>query len=325
MATATATKEKMKLTTLKCGDQDNKAWFGSYSENPDDAEKVLAMLTAAPNGMDEIESIIFNDDISADGYRKILKALTVFEEYGKRTGDSGSTWNKAQILFFATLVNYNGTISKAVPGLKSYQAAREAANSAKAEGRELDYREYIISGNNSNWNNEYKTIVTTNKDYSVKIQVQLPIVKLKLGLWRFATERIPGIMELVGDPDNTKLLVPATTWMRMIEEAMGKRITTKFTKFDEKSLSKIVKVDADMIDDILAQNNFKSVIHFINEYDMSINENNELVLHNTNEPPEFTTSGFSWNDTGHDDWVLNCDEFYLVKMTGNTVHVLQTR
>lgn len=317
---------KIKLTRLKCGDQDNNAWYGFYSENPADTEKTLNMLTAAGNGMDEVESIIFNDDITADGYRKILKVLTVYEEYGKRSGDSSATAAKARILFFATLVNYNSTASRAVPGIKSYQAAREAATSAKAEGKELDYREYIISGDNTNWDNEYKTILTDSKDYSCKIQVKLPIVKKKFGLWQFSTDRIPGIMELIGDPDNTKLLIPANTWMRMIEEAMGKRITTKFSKFEEKSLHKIVKVDSNIIDDILAQNNYKSVVHFVNAYEISINENYELVVHDTIEPPDINdVSGFNWNDYSRDDWVLNCNEFYLVKMTGNTIHVLQPR
>ena len=323
---ATKTIQKLKLTRLKCGDQENNAWYGFYSENPDDAEAVLKMLTMAGNGMDEVESIIFNNDITADNYRKILKVLTVYEEYGKRSGDTNATANKAQILFFATLVNYNGTASKAVPGIKSYQAAREAASSAKAEGRELDYREYIISGDSANWDKEYKTILTDNKDYSTKIQVKLPIINLRLGLWRFATERIPGIMELVGDPDNNKLVIPAPTWMNMIKDSIKHRITTKFSKFEEKSLHKVIKIDANIIDDILAQNSFRSVIHFANVYDISINENNELVIHDTTEPPHISNvSGFSWNDAGHDDWVLNCNDFYVVKMTGNTIHVLQTR
>ena len=322
---AVATKERIKLTQLKCGDQDNGAWYGSYRDNPDDAKAVVDMIASAPNGLDEIETIIFTDEITADKYRKILKVLTVYEECGKRTNNPDATAQRARLLFFATLVNYNGSLSKAVPGIKSFDAANEAAISAKHEGRELDYREYIISGEGTNWDNEYKTILTTNNDYSCKIQIKLPIIKKKFGIWKFATERIPGIMELVGDPDNTKLLIPSTIWMKMIEEAMGKRITTKFSKFEDKFLHKMIKIDANMIDDVLAQNNFAPVGHFVNAYEMEVNENYELVIHNTEEPPEMKSSSVSWTDCGHNDHILTSNEFYIVRMTGSTIYILQPR
>lgn len=318
--------QQINLVHLKCGDQDNNVWYGSYSEHPDDAEAVLQLLTTANNSTDEIESIIFDGDISADNYRQILKILTLYDEYGKRTSNDNMSVRKANILFFATLVNYHGTALKNNVKIKSYQAAREAASSANVEGRELDYRDYIISGNTTNWNNEYKTIITDNNEYSTKIQLQLPVVNLRLGLWRFATDRIPGIMELVSDSDNTKYVIPASVWMNFVADAISNRITTKFSKFEEKSLHKMIKIDANTIDDILAQNNFKSVIHFPNAYKISINENSKLVVHNTNEPPDISNaSGFVWTKVGSSDWVLNCNDFYLVKMIGNTIHVLQLR
>ena len=80
------------------------------------------------------------------------------------------------------------------------------------------------------------------------------------------------------------------------------------------------------LNNLLAQNNFKPVIHFPNAYEISINENSKLVVHNTNEPPDISNaSGFGWTKAGSNDWVLNCNDFYLVKMTGNTIHVLQLR
>ena len=75
---ATKTIQKLKLTRLKCGDQENNAWYGFYSENPEDAEAVLNMLTMAGNGMDEVESIIFNNDITADNYSESGLKLNTF-------------------------------------------------------------------------------------------------------------------------------------------------------------------------------------------------------------------------------------------------------
>lgn len=327
MATATATATKIKLTRLKCGDQDNNIWYGYYTEEPEEAEKTLQMLTAAPNSMDEIEAIIFNDDITADGYRRILRVLTVYEEYGKRVGDTNATARKAQIYFFAALVNYNSTISKAVPGIKSFHAASEAASSARADGRELDYREYIVSGENDNWDNQYKSILTDNNDYSVKIQLKLPVKTLRFGVWKFATDRIPGVMELIGDPDNNKLMVPAAVWMKIVNEGISNRKSTKFLKFQDKSLSKVVKVDSKTVDDILKQNDYKTVIHFPNAYDIEINDNNELVLYNTRELPDIENQKgrFEWVEYSEGNWVLDGKEFYIVKKTGNTIHILQPR
>lgn len=291
--------------------------------------------------MDEVESIIFSNDITADGYRKILKILTLYEAYGEHANKSEATAKRANILFFATLVNYNGTVSKAVNRIKSFQAAREAMEIASKNG-EVDYREYIISGNNTNWDRDYKTIILDNKNYSSKINIKLPIVRLPLGFWRFASDRIPGVLEIVHpDVDNTPIVVPYTSWMNIIRDAVGKRRITKFSKLEDRFLGKLIKLETNTIDEILIQNNYARIFHFANAYDMFIDSYGRLVVCNTHintardedqpidpesELDEIPAS-MCWVPLGPDKYMLtgNTREFYLAKITGSTVHILQPR
>lgn len=334
---------KIKLTHLECGDQNNNAWYNTYESHPEDAVNVLDMVLRAGNGMDEVESIIFAGDITADGYRKILKILTLYEAYGVYARNPEATAKKANILFFATLVNYNGTVSKAINKIKSFQAARDAVETASENGS-LDYREFIISGNNTNWDRDYKTIVLDAKNYSSKLNIKIPIVRLPLGFWRFASDRIPAVLEIVDNRvEGTPIVVSYTTWMNIIKDAMNGRRRTKFSKFDEKSLGKLIKLENDTVDEILAQNNYGSIFHFVNAYDMYVEPGkNQLMVCNTkiaklgSDLDEWSDDkrlselddvpmNLNWIPAGEGKYLLWSKEFYLAKLTGSTIHILQPR
>lgn len=313
---------KVELTHVQSGDQDNNIYFSYFSSNDTLKEKVLkALLT--PHTTTDIIDMIFKGDINDDQLRKITTALTFLDAICDITKTSINV--SASDLFFATLVNWNVSKGKGTNKIRSYSALQYAKESASRSGNDLDYREYIVNGagEDSKFNNDYIAIVISPKQFGNKMELNLPIIPMKLGLFRFATEHIAAYMTVIGDPEKTSLTVPCYLWMEMISEAMGRRKIAAFSKLESKHLSKLVSTDATYIDEILASNDFRSAFNFIKVYEYELDENDgSLTLMNTQEPPE-TPNGFEWVETRNSTWFLKSPRFYLVSMSeSSSVHIL---
>lgn len=310
--------DQVQLTHVKSGDQDNNIYYSYFSENKEQKKKVLdALLT--PHTVDDVIDMIFKGDITDDQLRKITTAITFIDAICQITGSSITVTPSK--LFFATLVNWNASKGNGTNKIRSYSALHYAGESSK----ELDYKEYIVNGDNEGqkFNGDYISVIISPKEFGNKLELNLPIISMKLGLFRFAAEHIAAYMTIIGDPDKTSLTVPASTWMEMISEAMGKRKIATFSKLESKRLPNLVSSDAKYIDDILALNDFRSQFSFLNVYEIEFDENDgTLTLKNTSEPPEIQASGFRWVETRGQSWFLKSPRFYIVSKHGSGVHIL---
>lgn len=318
--------EDVKLTSVKSGDQDNNIYYSYYNGNQELKQKILdTYLELNDSGQPFAETLIdciFRAKITGDNLRQMMTAITFWDAMIEIT-KGNSPVKSADDLLFAILVNYNCDKGVSKNRIRSFQALQDARESS-ANNDGLDYREYLINVENGNFENDYVAIpIDTTDNYSCKMILNIPIIKLRLGRFRFATERIAGYMTFNGDPDNTQVTVAPGIWMEMVNEGVNNRITPKFSKLESRSLQKVVDKDPKYIDDILAQNDFKSRFNFMNVYDLEVNDNGEIVISNTKMPPEINIAKMEWTEKSGNRYVLNSYDFYIAKTTRNAVHILQ--
>lgn len=322
--------DEVELTHVQSGDMDNNIYYSYFSSNAEAKKKNLDILLKK-NALVDIIDKIFVGDISDDQFRKITTALTFYDAIIELNKLHAAV--TASDLYFATLVNWNASKGNGTNRIRSYSSLRDAHASAAASKNSdgLDYREFIINGNNedSKFNNEYISILIAPKDYGSKFQVNLPIMPIrpvKLGLFRLCTERIAGYMTIVGDPENTKLVLPPHIWYELVEEGMSRRITTKFSKLEGKNLSKLVSTDHAIIDEIFAINDFRVAVNFMNIYQIDFDDDGTLKIMNTNEPPTEVdeSNDFEWTELRSSVYFLKSTKcsHYVVSTHGNTVRVM---
>lgn len=318
--------DEVELTHVHSGDMDNNIFYSYFSGNKEQKKKILDTMLIK-NAMNDLIDKIFAGDISDDQLRKITSALTVYDAVLDMTKSSASV--TASDLYFAALVNWNVSKGNGTNKIRSYSALQAAHDGMSDKGEGLDYREYIVNGQSedSKFNNEYVTILISPKEFGSKMQINLPIIPCfpkKLGLFRLCTERVAGFMTIVGDPGNTSHTIPPHIWLQMVEEGMSKRITTRFSKLEGKSLTKLVSTDHQNIDEILALNNFQSLIKFMNTYTLEFEDDGQLKVVNTDEPPEEVNdvNGFEWVEIRPHQHFLKSSRYYLVAHHGSTVHIL---
>ena len=317
--------DEIELTHVHSGDMDNNVFYSYFSSNKEQKKKTLDTMLLK-NAMSDLVASIFNGDISDDQLRRITSALTVYDAVLDLTKSSSHI--TASDLYFAALVNWNVSKGNGTNKIRSYAALQAAHDGMKDTGEGLDYREYIVNGDGEGkFNNEYVTILISPKEYGSKMQINLPIMPVwpkKLGLFRLATERVAGFMTIVGDPENTSHTIPPHLWMTMVEEGMSKRITTKFSKLEGKSLTKLISTDHQNIDEILALNGFQSILHFMNTYTLEFEDDGELRVVGTDEPPEEVNevNGFEWMELRKMTYYLKSSKYYVVSHHGSAVHIL---
>lgn len=314
----------VELTHVHSGDQDNNIYYSFFSSNDEQKKAALDKLLTTKDILGIIVECIFTKDINDDQLRRLTTALTFLDAICQITGNTLDGNITGNDLFFALLVNWNCSHGKGTNRIRSYSALKFAKQSVDSAGRELDYKEYIVQGGEEGkFKGDYVAIVISPKEFGNKFEINLPIISMKLGLFRFATEQIAGYAYVLGDSEKTSLTIPAYLWLDMISEAMGRRITTKFSKLETKHLSKLVSTDARYIDEFLAINDFSSKFSFINAYEYECDENDgSLTLKNTEEPPEITKGHFEWVETRGHAWFLKSPKFYIVSQHGSGIHIL---
>lgn len=316
--------EQVEFTHVQSGDTDNKAFYSYFSGNRDKAKKQLDQFLVKDAVSITVQSI-FNGDISDDQFRRITTLLTCWDAILSITNTSADV--TANDLFFALLVNWNAGKGNGTNKIRSYAALQSAKASAVAAGNGLDYREYIVNGEGEGkFNNDYVTIVISPKEFGSKMAVNLPIIPMKLGLFRLCSERVPAYMTIVGDPDNTSHTIPPHLWLTMVADGMSRRITTKFSKLEGKHLAKLIDADQKYIDEILEMNDFRTVYNFLDFGEMEFDDNGSITLVGTEEPPEIeNVSGFEWVEMRKMTYFLKCADFYLVEKKNGAVNILAQR
>lgn len=316
--------DEVELTHVQSGDMDNNVYYSYFSGNTKQKKAIIDKMLIK-NALQDMIDKIFAGDISDDQLRKIMTAITVFDAVLEISNTSSTV--TANDLFFATLVNWNASKGNGTNKIRSYSALQNASEAVKNNGSELDYREYIVEGEgDGKFNNDYVTILIAPKGYGNKMQVSLPIMPIrpkKLGLFRLATERVAGYMTIVGDPESNRHTLPPDIWLPMVQDGVNRRVTTKFSKLEGKHLTKLVSDDHKFIDEILAINDFHSLMHFMNAYALEFEDNGELILVNTEEPPEDDlATGFEWINVPGKKYWLKSPKFYVAATHGNSVHIL---
>ena len=317
--------DQIELTRVVSGDMDNNIYFSYFSENKKQKKTILDTMLVK-NAMTDLIDKIFAGDVSDDQLRKITTALTVYDAVLDLTKASSNI--TASDLYFATLVNWNVSRGNGTNKIRSYSSLQAAHDSAANTGEGLDYREYIVNGEGEGkFNGEYINILLSPKEFGSKMQINLPIIPIrpaKLGLFRLCMDRVPGYMTIVGDPDNTSHTIPPHIWHALVEESMNRRVTTKFSKLEGKHLSKLLSADHENIDEILSINDFHSALHFMNIYSLEFEDDGQLRVLNTAEPPEEVeeTNDFEWVEIRNMVYFLKSPRYYLVATHGNSVHIL---
>lgn len=320
--------DELHLTRVHSGDMDNGNFVSFLDTNPT-IKKQMLQKYCKYNFEKVLEQKIFGQDVTDDELRNISFMLTIYDACITVLRGGGILCSTDE-MYFAALVNYNCSKGTSKNRIRSYAALMEIKQSEMAAGDgSLNYSEYLIMGTNGDFDNEYVSIkLPTNNAYSSDIMLELPIIKCRFGRFRFATERIPGMMSWADDPDKTKLTVPPHIWMEMIKEGVSNRLTAKFFNGEAKSLAKIVDLDTKYVDEVCDMNDFRVALAFINAYQMDINDDNELELHNTNELPDINkVNSLKWVEIreGSGKWALASNTFYVVKLIGTTVQVRMYR
>lgn len=153
-------------------------------------KKVLAALLT-PHTVNDVIDMIFKGDITDDQLRKITTAITFIDAICQITNTSITVTPSK--LFFATLVNWNASKGNDTNKIRSYSALQYAGESSK----ELDYKDYIVNGDTEGqkFNGDYISIVISPKAFGNKLELNLPIISMKLGLFRFANRAYCGIYD----------------------------------------------------------------------------------------------------------------------------------
>lgn len=319
--------DQLPLTRVHSGDMDNGMFISFLETNPKEKRRLLTQY-CRPRFEQVLETKIFRQDINDDSFRKICFMLTLYDAIMTVLKGAGVLCSVDE-MYFATMVNYNCSRGISRNRIRSYSALMEIKQSEMNSGDgSLNYSEYLITGSNGEFDNEYVSIKINSKDYSCDFLLHLPIIQCRLGRFRFATERIPAMMSWIGDIDNVALTVPPHIWLEMIKEGMGRRLTAKFFKGEAKNLSKLIDADSRFIDEVCDMNDFKVVLSFINAYQLEVNDNNEIEIYNTKEKPKIEgTRAIKWEEIrqGSGNWALASDFFYVAKLSSSTVQIRMLR
>ena len=315
--------DEVELTKVVSGDLNNNIYYSFFKSNPEQKKDALKSLVKK-NVLLTIVDKIFEGDITDDQLRKITTALTFYDSLLEIT-KSNINVSSVNDLYFALLVNWNASKTGSPNRIKSYSSLHAAKDSyISAEDGNLDYREFIInSTENDRFDNNYITIPISPNSFSCKMQLKLPIIKRKLGLFSLCTERVSGYLSVIGDPDNSDLMVPYYLWLSLIEEGMSKRATTLFSVLETRFLQKLVDTDANYINEILAINNYRSVDNFVNAYEMVFDDSGVMTLCGTQEPPKLKSNNIEWINVRDNEYLLNSYKFYIIAKTKGTVHILE--
>lgn len=314
------------LTHVQSGDMDNGVYYSYFAGNEDKKVQALKTVLTKKHVIEPFIHELFNGDISDDMYRRMTTFLTFIETICEHSGDGLNV--RPDALFFALLVNWNASRGNGTNKIRSYGALQAAQSNALSKGIELDYREFIVNGESeSKFSGDYITILVNAPQFGNKFQINLPIIPMKLGLFKLATEHVAAYMTIVGDPDNTSHTIPAYLWLQMIEEGMSRRITTKFSKLEGKSLSKLISTDNKYYEEILSNNDFRMVDNFMDIYDIEFEDDGTLVLRNTNEPPEFSkqAAGLEWAERNGSSYYLKYKNFYLVSKLNGMIWIFSQK
>ena len=315
--------DELPLTRAISGDYDNGVYMSYLDSSPEEKKKKL-LKYCKPNIDKVIEAKLFGSDVTSDVFRDICYIITLYDAITTVVKGSDVLCSVNDLLF-AALVNYNYSVGRTTNRIRSYGALSEIKRSEMANNDgAFDYREYIISGSNNEFENEYVAIKIDTTDYSCNLTLYLPIIQCRLGRFRFATERIAARMTWYGDTDNTEMTVPPHIWMAMIEDGVSQRLSAKFFKGEAKNLSKYVDSSPSFIDEICDMNDCKVILSFINAYDIEVNDIGEIELYNTKELPKIEKKRLvQWEEIreGSSNYALASNFFYVARITGSTIQI----
>lgn len=283
--------EDVKLTHVESGDQNNNLYYNFFSTNLEAKAKWLNALCNAKDGINTIVALIFEENISDDQFIKIVTALTFFDSTLELSGGH-SVINNANDLFFALLVNYNCNKNNATSNMKikSISALVTAREFASDRGRNLDYSEYIINGNPAEFdetaNGKFEKVWIDLPFCNAPIELKVPIIKLKLGAFKLATNKVAALIQFFNDKDNAEYLIPSYVWLPLVQEKLNSKRLAKFLPFERRSLEKYFKFTPQVLDEILRINNFNKVNSFMNEakYNMEYTEDMCIRVRCKEEP-----------------------------------------
>lgn len=320
---------ELKLTKLKSGDSDNGVYLSAFSDE-DKKRKMIVTLSKLTTPFSILTQVIFNDpNIDDDVLRYATTWLTFSEILKEMHGDAPEV--PPQQLYFALLVNWNASNGSAgITKIASYDALNAAKRATKGN---LDYRDYIINGpdEDTKFNNDYKSIKISPKQFSTGMTLELPIIKGLFGAtYKFATgEKIPGKISFDCDSDGQSFTVPANIWMKLISEGLNSRRTARFSKLNDfGNMSKLIADSPKDIVDIMLINNVRKGAAIMNVYQNDIDEDGTLFLRrvrtkNEEDWPELKTNALFWDRPEESDSLRlgTKSDFYIVHTTSNSLDV----
>lgn len=315
------------LTNLRSGDSNNNIFKTYYQAHPDKAEGFAQCLCNQPHTCEsDIAGIIYNGDISADNFRKLVSGLTVYDEFVKRTGIEFS--RNVNDYYFALVVNKMVADGQAPKETKITSDA-QLTDLHKVLGKNLNYSDYVVGGDHSKNKIKYIKCKVPMKFLNSDIELKVPVKKNFFGTtFRLATEKVPATMTFIEDPDEKEYIVPAALWQAWTKELVSKRPTPNFLFAESKFLQFYIKPEPKNFRETLSANGMKKGLDIINAYKYEINNYNELVLFCDAESmaelkEDAEDKGYKWEPHMNGQNILksNSGKFYVVDTSGDAITV----
>lgn len=323
--------EELKTALLKSGDRDNGGFISYLNDNREYAEKMINFYQVYD--IEDWKPSIFYARYDSKYLKDLTIFLTLYPEIQFRKGANPKALFNINKYFFAILVNGMYWSGKSEVHINCDSALNAAVENLQSIGKDLDYREYVLNFVSADlkWEGLYKSIVINDVKKlgsTTGIQLDLPIHKLKLGRFMFATDGISARMRLLTDTDGVSMTVPKNVWMSFIEEAICRRPTVKFLNAEERFLANYIDYEllAEDMAFLLIVNNFNRVNSFMT---MDINGEMELDYGQiriwTNEPPELSRGNNSvfWVQDRPNLFRLNATSYYVGLERNSGINIFQ--
>ena len=320
--------EDILLTTLKSGDTDNNIFKVFFKSHPDKAEFILTAICKEPSVTEgELKDLIFNEEIDADNYRQLTSALTLADEFTKRTGVAFT--HPVTDYYFALVVNKLITDGKAPreARITNISQLTDIHKLIGAGTKFLDYSQYIVGCDHSKQKIKFIKCKVPMKDLSSDIEIKLPVVKSLFGAtFRLAMgggkAKAPASMKFAEDPDEKEYFIPETIWHHWLEELVNKRPTPNFLFAEAPMLKFYIKPDAKRFDEVLNANGMRKCVECINSYDSEINQFHELVIRCA---PQYLTEILDPDESDKFEWEDHGDKMHILKYrAGSGFYVVNT-
>lgn len=331
------------LNRLQNADMSNSGTYARFASDPEIAALQLQFyLDNYDKRFSAAIDSMFEHDLDEAQFSELTIVLTFWDAVAEARGEVMDIY--ANDLYFALIVNFSASRQPSIEKIRSYSALYAAKSTAKANGHNLDYRDYVINREyEEKFNHEYIKAQVQPHGYNVPFTIEVPVKKLgannkftsKLGMVKLCTDNVPAKLSFEADDDHNTYTIPSYMWMNMMKKGVSRFNKVRFSKLEEKNVAEMIDTDVRNIQGILEANDFETLASIEREGSFGFDfddDDGHIIIDNVREGnlPSLDNrgaevAGLCWRKVGPRKYKLEHNGFYLVSNNKDAYNVVAPR